>query len=251
MTSDEILAKLNTVSWYHRFEILPGVFTPGKLLSKPKELFAHLGLPSDLTGKRVLEVGTWDGPLAFECEARGGIVTALDIQDPARTGFNVAREILESKVVYVQGSVYDAARLLTGTFDYIFLLGVFYHLKHPVLAFEELSKLLDQGGTLVFEGECLRNYWENEEGKRCDIPDLIAIANSNIPLCLFYADTFKGDDSNWFIPNFSCLKGWMQAAGLKVVSQAFHDVPDSPYPLQRVAGVARKIAGLRIEHRMV
>jgi len=251
MTNEEILAKLNTVSWYQRFEILPGVFTPGKLLTKPKELFAHLGLPSDLTGKRVLEVGTWDGPLAFECEARGAVVTAMDIQDPARTGFNVAREILESKVTYVQGSVYDAAQLLTGIFDYVFFLGVFYHLKHPVLAFEELSKLLNQGGTLVFEGECLRNYWENEEGKRCDFPDLIAIANSNIPLCLFYADTFKGDDSNWFIPNFACLKGWMQAAGLLVVSQAFHDVAGSPYPLQRVAGVARKIAGLRIEHRLV
>ena len=148
MTNEEILAKLDTVSWYHRFEIVPGVFTPGKLLSKPKELFEHLDLPSDLTGKKVLEVGTWDGPLAFECEARGAVVTAMDIQDPARTGFNVAREILGSKVSYVQGSVYDAARLLTGIFDYIFFLGVFYHLKHPVLAFEELSKLLTQGGTL-------------------------------------------------------------------------------------------------------
>lgn len=251
MTNEDISQKLSTVSWYHRFEIVPGVFTPGKLLSKPKETFEHFGLPSDLTGKRVLEVGTWDGPLAFECEARGAVVTAMDIQDPARTGFNVAREILGSKVSYVQGSVYDVARLLTGTFDYIFFLGVFYHLKHPVLAFEELSKLLDQGGTLVFEGECLRGYWENEEGKRCDLPTLVEIANSNIPLCLFYAETFKGDDSNWFIPNFSCLKGWMQAAGLMVVSQAFHDVANSPYPVQRVGGVARKIAGLRIEHRMV
>ena len=105
------------------------MFTPGKLLTKPKELFEHLGLPSDLTGKRVLEVGSWDGPLAFECEARGAIVTAMDIQDPARTGFNVAREILGSKVSYVQGSVYDAARLLKGTFDYIFFLGVFYHFE--------------------------------------------------------------------------------------------------------------------------
>jgi tRNA (mo5U34)-methyltransferase len=251
MTNDEVSQKLNTVPWYHRFEIVPGVFTPGKLLSKPKELFTHFGLPSDLIGKRVLEVGTWDGPVAFECEARGAIVTALDIQDPARTGFNVAREILGSKVTYVQGSVYDAARLLTGTFDYIFFLGVFYHLKHPVLAFEELSNLLAQDGLLVFEGECLRGYWEDEIGTRCNIPDLSAIANSDVPLCLFYADSFKGDDSNWFIPNFSCLKGWMRATGLSVVSHGFNDVPDSPYPLQRVGGVARKVAGLRIEHRTV
>src|SRR5271167_2886975 len=104
MENKEILEKLRSVPWYHRFEIVPGVFTPGKLPTDPKATFTHFALPASLKGKRVLEVGTWDGPVAFECEARGGTVTAMDIQDPTKTGFNVAKEILQSNVRYVQGS---------------------------------------------------------------------------------------------------------------------------------------------------
>ena len=91
MKMEEILQKLNSVSWYHRFEIVPGVFTPGKLITNAKETFVHFGLPESRKEKNVLEIGTWDGPVAFECEARGGTVTALDIQDPDKTGFNVAK----------------------------------------------------------------------------------------------------------------------------------------------------------------
>jgi tRNA (mo5U34)-methyltransferase len=84
--------------------------------------------------ERVLEIGTFDGAIAFECETRGAKLTGLDIQDPSKTGFNVAKEIRQSRVDYVQGSVYDLAALFTEKFDYVFFLGVFYHLKNPVLA---------------------------------------------------------------------------------------------------------------------
>ena len=158
MSKEDILKEISTVPWYHSFEIVPGVFTPGKLRTEPKVTFAHFGLPTDLSGKSVLEIGTWDGPVAFECEARGAVVTALDIQDPSKTGFNVAKKILDSKITYVQGSVYDATRLLAARYDYVFFLGVYYHLKHPILAFEQISEVLVDDGSLVFEGACLQEY---------------------------------------------------------------------------------------------
>lgn len=248
--NEEILREIKSVPWYHRFEILPGVFTPGKLPVDPKTIFAHFGVPGSLTGKNVLEVGTWDGPLAFECEARGGIVTALDIQDPRKTGFNVAKRILGSHVKYVQGSVYDATDLLRGTYDYIFFLGVYYHLKNPLLAFEKLSLLLADRGLLVFEGACIRSYVEDTQGNPVSLQTAQAIGCSDVPLSAFYANTYCGDDSNWFIPNFLCLKSWMEAAGLTVVSHSFHDDKSDPRT-QRVGGVAQKAGGLRVEHRLV
>ena len=250
MDNETIRRKLNSVRWYHRFEIVPGIFTPGILPTNAKESFSHFGIPPDLKGKQVLEIGTWDGPISFEAEVRGATVTALDIQDPSRTGFNVAKEILKSKVTYVQGSVYDATKLLAKTFDYVFFLGVFYHLKHPILAFEEISKLLKDDGLLIFEGECLRFYSENEAGVRMDDECIRRLASSNIPLTLFYANAFKGDDSNWFIPNYACLKGWMEAAGLEIIRHAFLEVPEGDLPLQRVGGVARRVSGLKVEHRV-
>lgn len=250
MDTETINRKLNSVRWYHRFEIVPDVFTPGILPTNAKESFSHFGIPPDLRGKEVLEIGTWDGPIAFEAEARGATVTALDIQDPSRTGFNVAKEILKSNVTYVQGSVYDATKLLGKTFDYVFFLGVFYHLKHPIMAFEEIAKLLNDDGALVFEGECLRFYCEDEAGVRMDDECIRKLALSNIPLTLFYANTFKGDDSNWFIPNYACFKGWIEAAGLELIRHGFYEIPDGDLPLQRIGGVAHRVSGLKIEHRV-
>ncbi len=37
------------------------------------------GLPADLSGLRVLDVGTFEGFWAFELERRGASVTALDV----------------------------------------------------------------------------------------------------------------------------------------------------------------------------
>jgi len=250
MDRKEALQLIESARWYHRFELLPGIFTPGITPLDPKVFFAHLGLPARLDGKKVLDVGTLDGPIAFECEARGASVTAIDIQDPSLTGFNTAKKILGSHVKYFQGSVYDASSLLKDRYDYIFFLGVFYHLKCPVLAFEELSKILVDGGYLAFEGECWRNYAEDETGKWIKNADLRQIALSDIPICLFYAGTFRGDDTNWFIPNAACLKGWLETAGLKLIVQKFHEVDTPEPPAQRMGGIAQKVAGLRVEHRL-
>jgi len=251
MDRQEILSKINSVQWYQKFEILPGIFTPGKVPTDPKVLFAHLGLPSDLAGKRVLEIGTWDGPVAFECEARGAVVTGLDIQDPCKTGFNVAKEILNSKVEYVQGSVYDLTVLLKNSFDYVFFLGVFYHLKNPVLAFEQIASILRDDGVLVYEGECLRLYAEDTVGSPYQDEQIRQLALSQLPISLFYADTYKGDDSSWFVPNAACLRSWLRAAGFSITREAFHEDRSTTPPQQRTAAVAQKMAGLRVEHRLV
>ena len=191
----------------------------------------------------------WDGPVAFECEARGGVVTALDIQNPNKTGFNVAKEILGSRVEYVQGSVYDATELLKDKYDYVFMLGVYYHLKHPILAFEQVAQLLVDDGLLVFEGECLQSYCEDANGRPVPAERASDIGRSDIPLCAFYANAFCGDDSNWFIPNLVCLAGWMECAGLRIVRHALHIAASDPR-IERVGGVAQKAGGLRVEHRL-
>jgi tRNA (mo5U34)-methyltransferase len=244
---EAILAKINSVSWYHRYELLPGIVTPGRVNLDPQVVFRHYDLPSDFTGKKVLDVGTWDGVMAFAAEARGAEVTALDIQDPDRTAFNTAKDILGSSVRYVRGSVYDAPRLLGDRYDYIFFLGVFYHLKHPILALEQLHQVQPEGGRVVFEGECLIHHWEDTRGQTVGNDGLRALTLSDLPFAAFYSGEFKRDDSNWFIPNPACLRGWFRAAGYEVVVEKLHDHP----PDQRIGGVAQKIAAPPIEHRVL
>jgi len=47
--------------WYHRIQLPYGITTPGWA---PLDAKAY-GIPIDLTGKRVLDVGAWDGYWTF------------------------------------------------------------------------------------------------------------------------------------------------------------------------------------------
>jgi 2-polyprenyl-3-methyl-5-hydroxy-6-metoxy-1,4-benzoquinol methylase len=107
-------------SCYHKYEIEPGFFTPGKFVElEPKLCLNELGVPRSLLGLRALDIGAWDGPFTFELERRGAQVTALDIQDPDITVFNAVKEIKNSSAAYVQGSVYDALPEALGIYDVV------------------------------------------------------------------------------------------------------------------------------------
>ncbi|RME70243.1 MAG: hypothetical protein D6781_06735 [Verrucomicrobia bacterium] len=65
-TADELFAGIH---WHQRWEIAPGLFTPGRNPVAP--ICDAAGLPARLDGLRVLDVGAWNGCFSFECERRG------------------------------------------------------------------------------------------------------------------------------------------------------------------------------------
>jgi len=237
-------------NWYHAFELMPGLVTPGILPIRPRDQLDCYGVADDLAGVNALEIGTMDGPIAFELERRGARVTALDIQDPSRTGFDTAKSILGSDVHYVQGSVYDLRRLFgEQRFDLVACFGVFYHLKNPVLAFEEIAGVMNDTAKLLLEGECLLNYAEDGSGRRVEKKPLAALTSDRLPLAMFYSGNYKGDDTNWFVPNLACLKEWLRASGLELKRHWVLSKSDVTPPLQRMAGVAERIGSPPVEHR--
>jgi tRNA (mo5U34)-methyltransferase len=238
LSEQEIRERMARVYWFHRYELVPGIMTPGHSEMPAGSFLDAQGISRDLRGRRALDIGTWDGPVAFELERRGADVIALDIQDPDHTGFNVAREVLRSRVDYVRASVYDLPRVSPGPFDIVCFCGVFYHLKSPLLAFEAVSQVMAADGQLVFEGECLRTYAETVEGRPLTGGLVKKIARSELPLMLACPGRYKGAP-NWSIPNLACLRSWMQSAGLRIVRHGFYDdVRARPEPIQRVRGVA-------------
>jgi SAM-dependent methyltransferase len=239
----EIKSKLESVRWFHAFEVLPGVISPGFAPFNARGTLDALGVPDDLTGKKALDVGTWDGPMAFEMEARGAEVWAVDVQHPDCTAFNTAKALRNSQVRYHQGTVYDLQKIFQHKFDLITYFGVYYHLKHPILGFEALAEVLAPDGQLYFEGELLVNYAENYKGEEADL-DHRALAESDVPLSLCYTGDYKGA-SNWFVPNLTCLRGWLEAAGLEMVYHSINaDDSLRPHPRQRVMGTAVKSGAL-------
>ena len=232
-------------SWYHSFEVLPGLWTPGEHRTDSASILnSRFNLPEDLTGMTALDIGALDGPHSFELERRGAKVTSLDIQSPDVSGYGTARKVRGSENTYIQGSVYHLVELLKGqTFDIILFFGVWYHLKNPVLAFEQIAGVMTTNSLLCFEGEVLKNYAENHDETEFQDFELISrMADSDLPISLYYSGRFKKSMYNWFIPNRACVNAWIETAGLQMKGHGFWD----KHPNQRLYGTAIKRENGRI-----
>lgn len=199
-------AQVGEIKWWHTIDLGHGIVTPG--LDDSRRKLATLGLPADLSGKTVLDVGAWDGFFAFECERRGAArVVACDeiwnFHDGAerRRGFDLARRALGSRV---QDVPFDACTLdpaQIGTFDLVLFLGVLYHLRHPILALERLRAVTR--GTLILETETdLR--WRRAPA-----------------LAMYAPRELNADPTNWFAPNEPCLRSMLAAAGFRSVRTVY------------------------------
>lgn len=245
MTVEEAQEAIKGHFWKHSFEIIPGVITDGDwgFSDSAKLLDEIYGLPNDLSGLTALDIGTLDGIHAFELERRGATVTAMDIQSPDVTGFNIAKRIIGSKVKYVQGSVYDLASIFQEKFDIILFFGVWYHLKNPVMAFEQVGSVLKDGGLMLGEGEALADYIELDE-KALELPQQKQFAelmsNSDLPISIYYPQVMKGDKWSWYVPNLACVKAWMETACIEYESHAWW----RDYPNQRLHVKGRKSADI-------
>src|SRR5690349_18064968 len=93
------IGELNRLGWYHSIELPDGQVIQGlQTLEQLRNRIAQFPIPQDLTGKRVLDIGAWDGWFSFEMERRGAEVMAIDSAEHTR--FRVAHELLRSKVDY-------------------------------------------------------------------------------------------------------------------------------------------------------
>jgi len=234
VNKEEVVRLVGARSWFHGFEIAPGIVSPGRVKVDARAALDYYGVPQSLSGVRALDIGARDGPYSFELERRGAEVLALDIEDPDRTGFNVAKSIRGSSVEYLRGSVYDIRRETVGGFGIVFFLGVYYHLRNPLLAFSRIWEVLKDDGTVYFEGAVL-DYAYNVESRLREKAGLLRQIAA-LPVALFNAGEYDSDISNWFIPTRACLLDWLSGTGFK--DATLLDPPNVQF--SRAAGSARK-----------
>lgn len=156
------------LEWYHTLELAPDVVTPG--WQDTRGVADAVALPRNLSGRRCLDVGTFDGFWAFEMERRGAAeVVAIDILDPEEwdwpyasapevkaeigrrkasgRGFEIARAALGSGVERLDCSVYDLDPAVHGRFDLVYLGSLLVHLREPIRALERVRAVC--AGTLI------------------------------------------------------------------------------------------------------
>ena len=116
---------------------------------------SRMPIPADLTGKRALDIGAWDGWFSFALERRGAQVTALDLT-PAL--LERARENAQIAGVSVEWHEGDAEQLPFGDASFDVVLSQFGHMfaPRPDVALAEMLRVLKPGGTVAF------NTWPPE-----------------------------------------------------------------------------------------
>jgi tRNA (mo5U34)-methyltransferase len=186
---------LAQTGWWHSFELEDGSVIRGvNTLESLKERAAAFPIPLDLRGRRVLDIGAWDGWFSFEMERRGADVVAIDVFDNPR--FREMHAIYRSRVDYRQMDVYEIAPETVGCFDFGLFLGVLYHLKHPLLALEKVCAVTTE--MAVVDSFVLRENFD---------PDAT-------PVLEFYeTDEMEGQTDNWVAPNLACLMAMSRTAG--------------------------------------
>src|SRR5579871_2990059 len=191
--------QLQEGGWWHSFELPDGSQIAGvSSLASQQMRIAQFGFPADLSGKRVLDVGSWDGWFAFEMERRGAQVTAIDRWDNPR--FREIHERLGSAIDYRQLSVYDLDPNQIGRFDIVLFMGVLYHLKHPLLALERVAAVATD--VVAVESFVLRDKHRPGYGIE------------ELPAMEFYEyDEFGGQFDNWVAPTVPCLLAMCRTAG--------------------------------------
>ena len=226
--------------WYHKIELTDGVVTPGWA---PINADSYR-IPQDLTGKRVLDVGAWDGFWTFEALKRGAkqVVAIDDFSDflgklehsdrKEWETFDFCRAALgydQERCQRVNMSVYDVSEELFGKFDVVFFFGTLYHLRHPLLALDKLSAVCND--EIYVESAILDDFSPYRGGIGHGYPDGQIVAE-------FYASNQYGNnETNWWVPTLHCMGHMVFAAGFPKVD--FWKLIEKPTQLTHCRGFAK------------
>lgn len=216
MHSPELRREVERLPWFHTIDLGNGVVTPGRDDSAMR--LGRLGLPADLSGRSVLDIGAYDGFFSFEAERRGASrVVAADTfvwrELGRKRSFELARGALRSRVEDVEVEVLELSPERVGHFDIVLFLGVLYHLRDPLMALERVASVTD--GLLVLETH-------------------VDLTLTRRPAMAFYPRSELNDDpSNWWGPNPAAVEEMLRVVGFSKVEAVS---PSSlPYDLARAA----------------
>lgn len=237
MSKQQIEERVRAVPfWFHSIDVGQGIVTPGfktsAVLSRELDL---MRLP-EMRGKTVLDINAWDGFYAFKAEERGAsAVTALDYymwamdlgehvkyikecrekgvyperyetrpyykpnELPGKRGFDLAHELLGSKVKKVVGDFMEMDLDKLGQFDVVFFLGSLYHMENAFESLKRLARVTREVAVI--------------ETQAAEFPGFAAQSLVQF----FESGELAGDSSNWWAPNMTALAAMCRAAGFKRV----------------------------------
>jgi tRNA (mo5U34)-methyltransferase len=238
-TREEAAREMQSLGWwFQHFELPNGLYTgEGQpagyaALDRWRHIEAHV--PADLTGKTVLDLGGNAGFFSIQMKRRGAARCVL--VDPfiefnrqarfAARQFGVDLEI-------VNDDAHTYCLTTEERFDYVIFLGLLYHLKYPGLVLDRLAEMTK---TRIYIQSHVIGSAPSAEERRADyrlLADDAALEQAAFPKMMFIEDLYNGDDTNWWMPNYTALAALVRSAGLRIVDRPHRQVivaePEEPF----------------------
>jgi len=213
--------------WFHNLHLPDGSQTRSDHplgdfpLFKWKQIETHL--PGDLRDWRALDIGCNAGFYSFKLAERGASVTGIDL-DPhylRQAEWAVEQYGLKDRVHFKQMQIYDLVHQ-PETYDLVLFMGVFYHLRYPLLGLDIVSRILRR--LMIFQTMTVPGEEVYEDTFDRDIMDREALLEPGWPKMAFLEHRLANDPTNWWVPNHAGVEAMLRSAGLRVISRPGHEI---------------------------
>lgn len=224
----------NLKPWFHNIHL------PGGVQTAPDHYFGDFPnfkwrdvkrfIPTNLEGMTALDIGCNAGFYSFELAKRGADVLGIDLDPHYLRQAKFASQVLglQDKVTFKQMQVYDLAKMKK-SFDIVIFMGVFYHLRYPMLALDIISQKVKN--MMVFQTLTMPGEEVLEIENNIKITQRNKMLKKGWPQMAFIENKLADDPTNWFAPNHSCILAMLRTCGLKAVAHPAHEIyiakPDS------------------------
>jgi tRNA (mo5U34)-methyltransferase len=172
----------------------------------------------------VLDIGCNGGFFSLAVRERGASrVVGIDYDADYLAQAQFAAKVRGiDDIEFRQLSVYDVAAL-GERFDIVLFMGVFYHLRHPLLALDLIHEHVAKE-TLVFQS-MLRGSMATEPFDD-DYPfqERAIFDRPTFPKLHFIERSYAGDPTNWFVPNAAGAVALLASSGFEVKSRPCDEV---------------------------
>ena len=214
--------------WFHNLHLPGGLQTvPDHFLGGDFPGFKWRqiagALPADLHGWRVLDVGCNAGFYSFELARRGASVVAIDSDERylAQARWAARQFGLHERIEFRQQGVYELARA-SERYDLVWFMGVFYHLRYPLLALDLLARRTQR--LMVFQTLTMPGDSVHPDTRDHPIEAREPLLDPGWPKMAFIEHSFAGDPTNWWVANHAGVEAMLRSAGLRVTARPADEI---------------------------
>ena len=224
------------IPWYQNIElghISTNPAEPDYPISRWRAIEPYV--PEDLSGKSVLDLGCNAGFFSVKMKQRGAsYVLGVDVSPKYIAQAKFVSRYLGLSIDYRVASVYEFLLANPQKFDYVIFLGLFYHLRHPLLVLDRVSEItvetmyfqtMIRGRTPATVSDPTLPFNERRLVLEDDYPisETLVFEHPDYPKMYFIEKKYNNDYSNWWVCNETCVYALLRSSGFRNIVKVGSD----------------------------